>query len=287
MSKLSSTRDHNESISDISEWMNEATSEIKKYLSVIETMDDYLDYFQYNGMYTQLDGREDPFLSLNKWLKNFYGSESKRAFDGYKDSDVDDLKLIGFEYIRAKHEGKSFRRLAEGNKDKHLFGNKDVWNRFADAHFQFTGPILDDEVKIDYNSSDIEAHLDDRDLKFKELVEGQLDENLNDHYQQIKNKEFKNQPVKLVKNALRSVESISTGHEMLKNNEVQEAIKGLQRTVDKLQSSSPLRSLEHIHGLLKQIDVHDIDDSTDEGLILNEVKEISKTLFDMKKSLGG
>ena len=68
---------------------------------------------------------------------------------------------------------------------------------------------------------------------------------------------------------MRSIESISTNHEMLKNDEVQEVIKGLQRTVDGLQSKSPLRSLEHIHGLLKEIDIEDIDDSSDKASILN------------------
>ncbi len=38
----------------------------------METMEDYLDYLEYNGIYTQLDGREDQFISLTKWLNNFY-----------------------------------------------------------------------------------------------------------------------------------------------------------------------------------------------------------------------
>jgi uncharacterized protein YacL (UPF0231 family) len=57
------------SISSISDWMSETELEVTKYLDTMRTMDDYLDYLDYNGIYTQLDGREDWFLSLTKWLK--------------------------------------------------------------------------------------------------------------------------------------------------------------------------------------------------------------------------
>jgi hypothetical protein len=36
-------------------------------------------------------------------LKSFKGEGSKRAFDGYKEADVDDLQLVCYDYIRAKH----------------------------------------------------------------------------------------------------------------------------------------------------------------------------------------
>jgi hypothetical protein len=47
-------------------------------------MDDYLDYLDYNGIYTQLDGREDWFLSLTKWLKaaSKYLNFSVSSFSG-------------------------------------------------------------------------------------------------------------------------------------------------------------------------------------------------------------
>jgi hypothetical protein len=85
--------------------MSETELEVTKYLDTMRTMDDYLDYLDYNGIYTQLDGREDWFLSLTKWLKGFKGEGSKRAFDGYKEADVDDLQLVCYDYIRAKHGG--------------------------------------------------------------------------------------------------------------------------------------------------------------------------------------
>ena len=72
-------------ISMIANWMGESKTEIKKYLSTMIVMDEYLNYLEYDGIYTQLDGREDQFLSLTKWLDTFYGESSKKGFDGYND----------------------------------------------------------------------------------------------------------------------------------------------------------------------------------------------------------
>ncbi len=80
----------NEAIKSISDWMGESESEIQKYLDTMAVMDEYLEYLEYDGIYTQLDSREDQFLSLTKWLNTFYGESSKKGFDGYTDSDVDD-----------------------------------------------------------------------------------------------------------------------------------------------------------------------------------------------------
>ena len=101
---------------EIAVWMGEPPAEVDKYLKTKEIMDDYLEYFGYDGIYTQLDNREDQFLTLKKWLDNFYNKQSPTAFDGYTNMDVDDLKFIAFDYIRAKFEGKKFRIIATGEE---------------------------------------------------------------------------------------------------------------------------------------------------------------------------
>ena len=84
-------------------------NEVLKYLDTMEVMDEYLEFLEYDGIYTQLDKREDQFFNLTKWLKTYYGESSKKGYDGYGNDDVDDLKAIAFDYIRAKYEGKEFR----------------------------------------------------------------------------------------------------------------------------------------------------------------------------------
>jgi hypothetical protein len=84
----------NKTIDKIAGWMGQDKAEVVKYLDTMEVMDEYLEFMTYDGIYTQLDKREDQFLNLTKWLRTFYGEESKKGFDGYKNEDVDDLKAI-------------------------------------------------------------------------------------------------------------------------------------------------------------------------------------------------
>ena len=51
---------------DIAQWMGETETTIKEYNNIMVIMDEYLDYLDYNDIYTQLDGREDHFINLSK-----------------------------------------------------------------------------------------------------------------------------------------------------------------------------------------------------------------------------
>ena len=111
-------------IKKISDWMGESKKTIREYLQVMETMDDYLVDLEYDGIYTQLDGREEQSINLTQWINRFDGEESAVAFSGYTNGDVDDLKAIAYDYIRIKYEGKKFRYLARGQKPNHFFGRQ-------------------------------------------------------------------------------------------------------------------------------------------------------------------
>src|SRR5262249_43826697 len=156
-------RQRNVPLDKIADWMGESEPTIQEYVDVMKTMDDYLEYLGYNGVYTQLDGREDLFIFLTKWTRNFYGEGSVKAFDGYRDTDVDDLKLIACDYIRvvrwAQYEGKEFRIIADGLKENHFFGNKAIWTDFRDFHFSHVEPVKDLEEPIDFGSENLKAHL--------------------------------------------------------------------------------------------------------------------------------
>jgi hypothetical protein len=265
---------------EISDWMGETESTIKDYLSVMKTMDDYLDYLQYNGIYTQLDGREDQFINLTKWLNSFYNGSTK-AFDGYKEDDVDDLKTIGYDYIRIKYEGKKFRQLAHGLKDKHIFGNKEVWKSFSDKHFEFVEPIMDEEGTPNIDTNNIEAALNARDNEFKVIAEKFLDDNLDEHYTQIRYKQSQNEPKKLVKNATRAIQSINVKN--LEKPEVLEELSELRNEITSIiHDKSQEKALDYILKLLSSIEITNIEDtdSADEYL-----KQINKLSFDLRKNL--
>lgn len=278
--KLSVKVSEAEAVKSISDWMGESEGEIKKYLDTMEVMDSYLDYLEYDGIYTQLDSREDQFLSLTKWLNTFYGESSKKAFDGYTDSDVDDLKIIAFDYLRFRNEydGKEFRNLAEGNSEKHFFGDKEIWKSFSKKHSEIIKQLPKEPV-VDFNSSNLEKHLNARDKMFFESSKlknenSEFIENLNDHKTELFYNKAADAPEKNIKNALRAFEAIKQGHKNFAKPEIQEMVKGLgEKIFNSLQKKSPSRVLSHIIELLESIDVEEIP--TEE---IEEVQEKTKRI---------
>lgn len=274
-------------ITKIADWMGEESSTVKEYLQVMETMDDYLDYLEYNGIYTQLDGREDQSIQLTRWLNNFYGAESAKAFDGYRDDDVDDLKIIAYDYIRIKYEGKQFRHLAYGLRENHFFGDKEIWTSFRDYHFGQKKQLI--EEKIDLNSQNLERHLNDRDNKFYEQSklgspESFLKDNDDNHYSWLRNKQSAGQPEKLVKNAIRSLESINQKHKSFKSPEVSKELEALNDFASKMLSNSSIdRLFNHIIKLLNEVDLSKTTEDKDN--LLEKIKMIQRIVYKMTKDI--
>ena len=278
--KLSVKVSEAEAIKSISDWMGESEGEIQKYLDTMKVMDSYLDYLEYEGIYTQLDSREDQFLSLTKWLNTFYGESSKKAFDGYTNSDVDDLKIIAFDYLRIRNEydGKEFRNLADGNSENHFFGDKEIWKSFTTRHSEII-KLLPKEPAIDFNSSNLEKHLNARDKIFFDSSKLENDnsaflENLSDHKSEIGYNKAADAPEKNLKNALKAFEAIKQGHKNFSKPEIQVMVKGLgDKIYNSLQKKSPSNMLSHIIELLEGIELEKIP--TNE---IEEVKEKTKKI---------
>jgi len=289
--KLTPKITETEAIKTISDWMGEKESEVKKYLDTMAVMDEYLEYLEYDGIYTQLDSREDQFLFLTKWLNNFYGETSKRAFDGYSDSDVDELKSIAFDYLRFRNEydGKEFRNLAEGNRDKHFFGDKEIWSSFSSKHNEIIQK-LPEEPQIDFNSNNLEKHLNSRDKLFFDSSKFENDtsafiENLNDHKYNIGYNKAADAPGKLIKRASQTFDAIKTGHSAFSEPEIQDMVKEFgDKVFQSLNQKSPLRVLSHIIELMEAIEVEKIPENETEE-VQNKTKQIQKIGYQINKSL--
>ena len=271
--------------------MGEKKSEIQSYLSTMLVMDEYLDYFEYSGIYTQLDKREDQFLFLEKWLNNFYGENSKgKAFDGYTDNDVDDLKEIAFDYLRIRnnYDGKEFRILADGLQPKHFFGNKEIWSSFSKRHEEIISK-LPEEPEIDYDSNDIKSHLDDRDSKYFESSKFGTDtssflENLDEHRTSIEYNKSAEAPKKLVDQSIRAFSSIKQNHKAFLKPDVQNAVKELAiQVTTSMSNKSPFEtSKKHIETLVKSIELENVPDSEYDE-VQRTAKEINKLLYPIYK----
>lgn len=294
--KLTPKLKDTEAIKSIAEWMGETEGEIKKYLDTMAIMDEYLEYWEYDGIYTQLDKREDQFLSLTKWLNTFYGESSKKAFDGYTDNDVDELKEVAFDFIRLRggseqgnFDGKEFRNLAEGNSDKHFFGVKEIWNSFYNKHREIINK-LPKELEVDFNSINLENHLNARDKLFfdSSIFENETSaflENLNDHKYLIGYNKAADEPEKLIKRASQTFEAIKTGHKAFAKPEVQQMVQELgDKIFNSLQKKSPSRVLSHIIELLEGIEVDKIPPNEVQEL-KDKTTKINQISYQLKKNL--
>src|SRR5216684_1485323 len=291
--KAKGLRQRNIAVEKIADWMGETQGTIEEYLAVMETMDDYLDYLGYNGVYTQLDGREDLFIFLTKWTENFYGEESVKAFDGYRDTDVDDLKLIAYDYIRVvrwdEYKGKEFRIIADGLKENHFFGNKAIWNDFGDFHFSHVQAAKDSEGRIDLGSENLKAYLDDRDKRFFEKTTDDkdrsfLDDNLDAHQQQLRYKKSASEPMKLANDAAGALDAIDQRHRAASAPEVLDKITKInEKTFEILRQKAPARLLDRVIEILKSIEFKSKQEEEDR--LLTNIKEIESLAYRLEKEL--
>ncbi len=273
----------------IADWMGEAQSTIKENLNVMKTMDSYLDYLGYNGIYTQLDDREDQFISLTKWLNNFYGEESVKAFDGYKDSDVDDLEIISYDYIRIKYEGKDFRNIAYGLKENHFFGDKQIWESFRNFHFKHVEPVKKSEEKIKLDADNLEAYLNDRDERFLSKTKDKqgksfLDENIDIHKQQLQNKKSANEPIKLVSGVIDALDAINQNHPAFSEDQVTNKLESInEKTLEMLTKNSPDQLLSRVIHLLESINFENTKSL--KKSLLSKINNIEKIAVQMEKNI--
>ena len=272
---------------EIAELMGVDPSEVEDYLKIKETMDDYLEYLNYDGIYTQLDDREDHFIILTKWLETFYGELSTKAFDGYTNSDVDDLRLIAFDYIRAKFEGKRFRIIARGQRGSHFFGNKDIWSQFRNDHNAHMDPIREEEDRdqINFGSENIKAHLDERDETYGEWEF--LNDNLEAYKEKLRSNQARDEPKKLLRTIRTNLDNLSLevkqNPQALNISEMEEVYDTVTEIIQK--KTPPDRLLAKAAHLLKAVKIED-EDNLDKGALLDILDEISRILSNIKKELG-
>lgn len=206
------------SYQEIAECMGETQSQIEKNHKIYQTMVEYLQHIKCDGIFTALDGREDPLINLTDWNEKYSGGTSSTGFDGYSDADVDDMTLISFDYIRymkAKPnaddggpEGKAFRMIAGGNAGKNFFSDKEVWENFRDRHFENVQPITDSEPDMEKTSSNIEKEVKARDADWAMKVDSCMKENWGRTIEMLGLHQDKDRPGELLERARNALASI-------------------------------------------------------------------------------
>jgi hypothetical protein len=211
-------------IDEIAKMMNESTADIKKWQRTLVLMDEYLETLGYEDMYPMLDRVEDQFLSLSKGLKDWQDrSVLAKANWEYTDADIDDLKVIAFDYIRYEQEGKEFRRICKPGKEGSIFQDRLIWESFRDTHFETMDAIaeesVDEEIAHAHADIDVVDVLRARDSKWKSEISDSFKNNLKYSVRRLDDRMEDAKPKEILKKVRDLLKEIDTEQDGFLNDE--------------------------------------------------------------------
>ena len=205
---------------EIAKMMGEKSAAIKNYLEILELMEEYLEIYGYAGMYTRLDEEsvEGPFVDLNNYLAKHRGKGLHGKDWEPKKEDIDDLKNITFDYIRAGIRAThGIRDIGNPSKGKGFFSNKNIWKNFSKRYTDEVEPINEDEKSLgnwiaDRPNEDIDSVIQARDEDWKNKAEGKIKENLGKTKRELDDINEADEPMKLLLRAESTINSINSNH---------------------------------------------------------------------------
>lgn len=211
-------------VDEIAKMMNESTADVRKWQRTLVLMDEYLETLGYEDMYPMLDRVEDQFLSLSKGLKDWQDrSVLAKANWEYTDADIDDLKLIAFDYIRYEQEGKEFRRICKPSKEGSIFQDEMIWESFRDTHFETMDAMeektVDEEIEGAPEGFDVVDVLKARDSKWKNEVSDSFKNNLKYSVRRLDDKMDDAKPKEILKKVRDLLKDIDTEQDGFLNDE--------------------------------------------------------------------
>ena len=212
----------------IAKMMGETAQDIADYLKALVLIDEYLEYYGYAGMYRVLEekGLEAQCLELNSCLSRYKNGRKLQGLDWIpKRADIDDVKNVCFDYMRAGFGVRDIRIIATPAKNKGFFTQKDIWHGFVAEHFDNVDSIKQDELHLDewrqknagMSSVDI---ISARDKKFAKQAGSVLKENLGRKTRDLEDSKAKSEPLVLLKRAKKTMETIDTDVDGFKCDEV-------------------------------------------------------------------
>lgn len=199
--------------SEIAKMMSENESRVKEWLDILKLMDEYLNALGYNGIYTRLEKREGQFVDLNGYINKYKNGTGLVEWNYDRDSDVSDLKMVCFDYIRAQYEGKEFRSIAKPGKES-FFCKETVWKTFFDEHIRIIDPINNqekspDELREENPDAPLSKVLKLRDDSWTGKSKGLMQGNLNKTIRILEDANEANAPSKLISRAIATLEQVN------------------------------------------------------------------------------
>lgn len=214
--KCSDLQQHGFSTEDIAGFMGEQHGKVKEYLSILKLMEEYLEMYGYQGIYTRLEKTEGPFVDLNRYLEAYKNKTKATGIVDwpYDESDISDLKLVCFDYIRSRYEDKEFREIARPQEGGCIFAHKGLWDSFFSEHKRVPkDKSTTDELRKLHPEEPVNQLLRNRDLEWAAAAKGSLEGNLGKYRSKLEDKRDANQPLKLLEKALDALKAVDSEQE--------------------------------------------------------------------------
>jgi hypothetical protein len=218
---------------------NGKEAEVKKWLEVYNLMDEYLAYIGEEGIYTALEGREEAFLSLRTTLRSFTRGRAAANIWAFDNMDLDDLKIVFFDYIRLSVPTHDFRLF------KKIFSSENHWKKFRNN----VGNVIEHEKNLvdSFDAYRKKFHdLDEAEISkirqndYKSKVEKGLKRLYDNEDLRIKDEAAQELPLDILKtiqqklSKLESDMDINGDNEAYESEEFLEAIRDIQKRVGRI-----------------------------------------------------
>lgn len=227
-------------LGEIAEYMAlGSATKVQELLDVMELIDDYLDYYEYTGIYTRLPrGFEDDMIKLNHTLKRIQSGRISWIPSDRIVEVQNDLKCICFDFIRLNaktEEGFDYRTIAYASSGNFL-SSEDVWDKFVEDWRGATEDVeeesIDTVLSTSRSAGDSERLLENRDQEWRDKVGEKLLEGFSEAKTTIENQKEKAKPSVLIKKAINALSQIDS--KTLSSSNDKENIKKLIADLDKL-----------------------------------------------------
>ena len=154
-----------------------SATKVQELLDVMALIDDYLDYYEYTGIYTRLPrGFEDDLIKLNLTLKRIQSGRINWIPSDRIIEVQNDLKCICFDFIRLNaktEEGFDYRTIAYASSGNFL-SSEEVWNKFVEDWRGATEDVVEESIdtvlSTSRSASDSERLLENRDNEWRGKV---------------------------------------------------------------------------------------------------------------------
>jgi hypothetical protein len=236
--KCKDLEDANFTRDEIANFMGITKKEVDTYLEILDLMDQYLAFYEYDGIYTMAEGHEDSFQKLNIAIKQYKAGVSN-MWD-FSDEDLNNLMGVAFDYIRLGLNQSDIRDLFRkpSQTASSIFGGKNRWERFFDKHQEILSNFSEktvDECLRDVDGPDITPRLQARDEEWRKAIQTPLVENFENAQDEVNSQIRAASPVNLIKKAQSALDSID-GHSSGFTQHTDSIIAGLNELIKKAES---------------------------------------------------